>query len=157
MNYIGARRDRQRWPGVIDQKNYAFNRVHGCPWAIDTYSIYSPFYIMDSNDSTYWCSASWMSANPWCALDLGAPRHVAKLRLLQSSGSEYATQIRIDCMDVWGGAWVTVHTSAAGLGPGEYLWYPPLLCYRYWKVTALASSWSYGWVVYALELWGLAV
>lgn len=153
MNYIGARRDRRRFPGVIDQKNFAFNRLHGCPYAIDTYSTYYPYNLIDTNDGTAWVSASWMSAVPWIVLDLGSPKTVAKLRVNQSTGSDYATQLRVDCSDDYS-TWVTVHTSPAGLGAGEYLWYPPCLRYRYWKVLAIAASWTYGWNVNSFELWG---
>ena len=155
MNYIGARRDRNRWPGVIDQKNYAFNRAHGYPFVIDTYSTNYPVYLIDSNDGTFWTSASWMASKPWCALDLYYPRPIAKLRILQGS-TEIATQFKISVKDDYLGSWIDVHTTPAGLTGGEYLWYPPLLTYRFWMATVVAASWVYGWNVYAFELWGPA-
>ena len=155
MNYLGASSARHsRDVGFPDQKLSAFNRVHGCPYVIDTYSTNYAFNLIDSNDGTRWTSASWMGSLPWCMLDLGAPRTVAKVRLLED-GTAYATQNKFECSDD-NVNWALVHTTPSGRTGGEYLWYPPCLRYRYWRAKVVAATWVYGWNVYAFELWGLA-
>lgn len=152
---LDVRRDRRRYPGIIDDKLSVLNRIHGAPSAQDYYASYFWFYLADSNDGTIWVSNTIMPNNPWCVLDLGVPRTVCKVRIYQSAGVDRATQFKVEvAQDLVN--WYLVHTTAGGLAGGEYIFYVPLLRYRYWKATALAGG-NYGWNVASFELFGAVI
>jgi len=152
MRFPNVKRGRPRDTGIIDERLNPV-RIHGYPTVIDTYSSYVPIRLIDTNDTTQWISNSKMP-NVWCKLDLGSAKVITKARLYQNTAVSVATQYKIESSDD-DSTWTLQHTSAAGLGVGEYIVYIPYFRARYWRWWCLAGSASYGWDVMSIELWGL--
>lgn len=154
MRFLDVQRNRLRSVKQADDKSDCLYRIHGYPTVLNTYLTYGPLGVMDTDDGTFWLSSSMVNQSPWIELDLGAPKIIIKTRYRDDpGGASRATQFKIEASND-NANWYLVHTTAAGLAGGEYLFYVPGLKYRYWRWTALAGSGASGWAVWSLELFG---
>lgn len=156
MRFLDGQRNRLRSVKQADDRADCFYRIHGYPTVINSYTTYLPIALIDTNDATPWVSTTKLNATPWCKLDLGSPKIITKMRIYEGTGTDRATQYKLEASND-DASYYIVHTSAAALVGGEYLVYIPCLKYRYWKWTALAGNASFGWTLYSAELWGPTV
>jgi hypothetical protein len=150
-----AVRRRNRNVGLIDNKLSVLNRVHGCPVAVNYYSTYYVWWVIDNNDATSWISSWTHALNPWIYLDLGVPRTVCKIRVYQPTDVSKSTQFKLEVSNDLAN-WYLAYTTAAGLAVGEQVFYVPLLKYQIWRLTSLAGG-AFGWDMSSFELFGAAI
>ncbi len=154
MRFLDPRHGRPRSAEVIDRKLDALVRIHGYPPTVkDTYSTYVAANLIDSNDATQWVSSTKLNTSPWIKLNLGSPKIISRIRLVEPVALSFATQYKVECSND-DAAYYLAFTSAAGRAGGTTFIYLPFLRYQYWKMTALAGNASYGWGVYSYELFG---